>query len=155
MAEKKLNRVYISLGSNLGNREKTIYKSIEMLNLRIGKVVKQARLIETEPIGMSNTNLFINTCVEVHTTLAVDDLLNELKKIELSLGRPSHSKGKYQSRTIDLDIIFYNECVFSTENLTIPHPRYHERYFVLIPLLELNNHLTDPRTKLTIKQLIN
>lgn len=155
MAEKKLNRVYISLGSNLGNREDTIYKSIEQLNLQVGKVVKQANLIETEPVEMKNAELFINTCVELLTSLTVEELLNELKQIEINLGRSSQSKGKNESRTIDLDILFYNNLVYSTENLSIPHPRYHKRDFVLIPLLELNNNLADPRTKLTLKQLIN
>lgn len=155
MAEKKLNRVYISLGSNLGNREDTIYKSIEQLNLHVGKVVKQANLIETEPVEMKNAELFINTCVELLTSLTVEELLNELKQIEINLGRSSQSKGNNESRTIDLDILFYNNLVYSTENLSIPHPRYHKRDFVLIPLLELNNNLADPRTKLTLKQLIN
>lgn len=155
MEEKQLNCVYISIGSNLGNRESTIYKSIELIDSLIGKVVKQAKLIETEPVDMNDSNLFINTCVEVHTPLVVEELLVELKKIEIKLGRSSKSKGKNESRTIDLDILFYNDIIYSTKNLTIPHSRFKKRDFVLFPLLELNNQLIDPKTKLTIKQLIN
>lgn len=155
MGEKGLNRVFIALGSNLGNREENINKAIEVINSTIGKVIKQAKNIETEPVDMSNSNLFINTCIEVQTSLNVEYLLEELKNIEINLGRPANSKGKNESRTIDLDIIFYNQIVYSSENLTIPHPNYHKRDFVLVPMLELDNQFIDPKTKITLKQLIN
>jgi 2-amino-4-hydroxy-6-hydroxymethyldihydropteridine diphosphokinase len=155
VGEKGLNRVFIALGSNLGNREENINKAIEVINSTIGKVIKQAKNIETEPVDMSNSNLFINTCIEVQTSLNVEYLLEELKNIEINLGRPSNSKGKNESRTIDLDIIFYNQIIYSSENLSIPHPNYHKRDFVLLPMLELDNHFIDPKTKITLKQLIN
>jgi 2-amino-4-hydroxy-6-hydroxymethyldihydropteridine diphosphokinase len=155
VGEKGLNRVFIALGSNLGNREENINKAIEVINSTIGKVIKQAKNIETEPVDMSNSNLFINTCIEVQTSLNVEYLLEELKNIEINLGRPANSKGKNESRTIDLDIIFYNQIVYSSENLTIPHPNYHKRDFVLVPMLELDNQFIDPKTKITLKQLIN
>lgn len=155
MGEKGLNRVFIALGSNLGNREENINKAIEVINSTVGKVIKQAKNIETEPVDMSNSNLFINTCIEVQTSLNVEYLLEELKNIEINLGRPANSKGKNESRTIDLDIIFYNQIVYYSENLTIPHPNYHKRDFVLVPMLELDNQFIDPKTKITLKQLIN
>lgn len=155
MGEKGLNRVFIALGSNLGNREENINKAIEVINSTIGKVIKQAKNIETEPVDMSNSNLFINTCIEVQTSLNVEYLLEELKNIEINLGRPANSKGKNESRTIDLDIIFYNQIVYYSENLTIPHLNYHKRDFVLVPMLELDNQFIDPKTKITLKQLIN
>ena len=155
MGEKGLNLAFIALGSNLGNREGNINKAIELINSTIGKVIKQAKNIETEPVDMYNANLFMNTCIEVQTSLNVEYLLEELKKIEINLGRPANSKGKNESRTIDLDIIFYNQIVYSSENLTIPHPNYHKRDFVLVPMLELDNQFIDPKTKITLKQLIN
>lgn len=155
MGEKGLNLAFIALGSNLGNREENINKAIELINSTIGKVIKQAKNIETEPVDMYNANLFMNTCIEVQTSLNVEYLLEELKKIEINLGRPANSKGKNESRTIDLDIIFYNQIVYSSENLTIPHPNYHKRDFVLVPMLELDNQFIDPKTKITLKQLIN
>jgi 2-amino-4-hydroxy-6-hydroxymethyldihydropteridine diphosphokinase len=155
VGEKGLNRVFIALGSNLGNREENINKAIEVINSTIGKVIKQAKNIETEPVDMSNSNLFINTCIEVQTSLNVEYLLEELKNIEINLGRPANSKGKNESRTIDLDIIFYNQIVYYSENLTIPHLNYHKRDFVLVPMLELDNQFIDPKTKITLKQLIN
>ena len=155
MGEKGLNLAFIALGSNLGNREGNINKAIELINSTIGKVIKQAKNIETEPVDMYNANLFMNTCIEVQTSLNVEYMLDELKKIEINLGRPANSKGKNESRTIDLDIIFYNQIVYSSENLTIPHPNYHKRDFVLVPMLELDNQFIDPKTKITLKQLIN
>lgn len=155
MGEKGLNLAFIALGSNLGNREENINKAIELINSTIGKVIKQAKNIETEPVDMYNANLFMNTCIEVQTSLNVEYMLDELKKIEINLGRPANSKGKNESRTIDLDIIFYNQIVYSSENLTIPHPNYHKRDFVLVPMLELDNQFIDPKTKITLKQLIN
>ena len=155
MGEKGLNLAFIALGSNLGNREENINKAIELINSTIGKVIKQAKNIETEPVDMYNANLFMNTCIEVQTSLNVEYLLEELKNIEINLGRPSNSKGKNESRTIDLDIIFYNQIIYSSENLTIPHPNYHKRDFVLVPMLELDNQFIDPKTKITLKQLIN
>ena len=155
MGEKGLNLAFIALGSNLGNRDENINKAIELINSTIGKVIKQAKNIETEPVDMYNANLFMNTCIEVQTSLNVEYMLDELKKIEINLGRPANSKGKNESRTIDLDIIFYNQIVYSSENLTIPHPNYHKRDFVLVPMLELDNQFIDPKTKITLKQLIN
>ena len=155
MGEKGLNLAFIALGSNLGNREENINKAIELINSTIGKVIKQAKNIETEPVDMYNANLFMNTCIEVQTSLNVEYMLDELKKIEINLGRPANSKGKNESRTIDLDIIFYNQIVYSSENLTIPHPNYHKRDFVLVPILELDNQFIDPKTKITLTQLIN
>jgi 2-amino-4-hydroxy-6-hydroxymethyldihydropteridine diphosphokinase len=155
VGEKGLNLAFIALGSNLGNREENINKAIELINSTIGKVIKQAKNIETEPVDMYNANLFMNTCIEVQTSLNVEYLLEELKKIEIKLGRSANSKGKNESRTIDLDIIFYNQIVYSSENLTIPHPNYHKRDFVLVPMLELDNQFIDPKTKITLKQLIN
>jgi 2-amino-4-hydroxy-6-hydroxymethyldihydropteridine diphosphokinase len=155
VGEKGLNLAFIALGANLGNREENIIKAIELINSTIGKVIKQAKNIETEPVDMYNANLFMNTCIEVQTSLNVEYLLEELKKIEINLGRSANSKGKNESRTIDLDIIFYNQIVYSSENLTIPHPNYHKRDFVLVPMLELDNQFIDPKTKITLKQLIN
>ena len=79
MGEKGLNLAFIALGANLGNREENIIKAIELINSTIGKVIKQAKNIETEPVDMYNANLFMNTCIEVQTSLNVEYLLEELK----------------------------------------------------------------------------
>ena len=155
MAKEEINRVYISLGSNLGERKENLNKAIDLLNSRVGKVTNQSNYINTKPVDMKNADDFINACIEIQTSYNPLELLSQLKKIEIELGRQSNSKGKNESRTIDLDIIFFNQLIFNSEELKIPHPRYHLREFVLHPLSELNHKISDPCLKLTLKQLIN
>ncbi|MBM3452457.1 MAG: 2-amino-4-hydroxy-6-hydroxymethyldihydropteridine diphosphokinase [Bacteroidetes bacterium] len=138
MDKEKLNLVYISLGSNLGDKKDNLDKAINMLHLRIGKVTKQSTYITTKPEDMQNAGDFLNACVEIYTIFNPEELLNQLKKIEFEFGRDPSSKGKYESRIIDLDIIFFNQLIYESNKLKIPHPKYHLREFVLIPLREIN-----------------
>jgi 2-amino-4-hydroxy-6-hydroxymethyldihydropteridine diphosphokinase len=155
VGREEINIAYIALGSNLGDKKSHLDKAIQILNSTIGNVIKQADYIETEPIDMLSKDLFLNTCIELKTPLSAIKLLVELKKIEENFGRNPSSKGKNESRTLDLDIIFFNQLIYSSIDLTIPHPRYHVRDFVLYPLKQINEHFVDPCLKLTIKQLIN
>ena len=155
MGREEINTAYIAIGSNLGDKKSHLDNAIQLLNSTIGNVTKQADYIETEPIGMLSKDLFLNTCIELKTPLSAKELLDELKKIELDFGRKPSSKGKNESRILDLDIIFFNQSIYSSIDLTIPHPRYHSRNFVLYPLKQINEHFIDPSLKLTLKQLIN
>jgi 2-amino-4-hydroxy-6-hydroxymethyldihydropteridine diphosphokinase len=155
VGKEELNCVYISMGSNLGDKKDNLDKAINLLNSKVGKVAKQSTYIVTKAVGMQNADDFLNACIELHTSLKPLELLSQLKEIEIELGRQSNSKGKYESRTIDLDIIFFNQLIFSSKELTIPHPKYHLRDFVLIPLLEINSNIIDPLIHLKLKQLIN
>jgi 2-amino-4-hydroxy-6-hydroxymethyldihydropteridine diphosphokinase len=155
VGREEINIAYIALGSNLGDKKSHLDNAIQILNSTIGNVIKQADYIETEPIDMLSKDLFLNTCIELKTPLSAIKLLVELKKIEENFGRNPSSKGKNESRTLDLDIIFFNQLIYSSIDLTIPHPRYHVRDFVLYPLKQINEHFVDPCLKLTIKQLIN
>jgi 2-amino-4-hydroxy-6-hydroxymethyldihydropteridine diphosphokinase len=155
VGREEINVAYIALGSNIGDKKAHLDNAISILNTTIGKVTKQARYIETEPVEMKTKDLFLNTCIEFETALSEKELLIALKKIEEQLGRSARSKGQYESRTIDLDIIFFKQLTLQSIELTIPHPRYHLREFVLNPLHELNPNLLDPCIKLTLKQLIN
>lgn len=155
MEKEKINLVYLSLGSNLGDKKKNLNKAIDLLNLRVGKITKHSSYITTKAVDMLDADDFVNACVELCTPLKPEELLNQLKKIEIELGRDSNSKGKNESRTIDLDIIFFNQLIYQSEELIIPHPRYHKREFVLIPLIEIAPNSYDPLLKLTLKQLIN
>jgi 2-amino-4-hydroxy-6-hydroxymethyldihydropteridine diphosphokinase len=155
VGREEINVAYIALGSNIGDRKAHLDKAISVLNATIGKVTKQARYIETEPVEMQTKDLFLNTCIEFETALSAKELLMALKKIEEQLGRSSCSKGQYESRTIDLDIIFFNQVAFQSTELTIPHPRYHVRDFVIYPLMEINDRIIDPKSMLSLKQLIN
>lgn len=143
------------MGSNLGDKKNNLDKAIQLLNSRVGKITKQSKYIITKPVDIQNADDFLNACVEINTVLKPEELLIQLKKIEIELGRNIHSKGKNESRTIDLDIIFFNRLNYESKELKIPHSKYHLREFVLIPLSELDSNLFDPNLKLTLKQLIN
>lgn len=133
-----MHTVYLSLGSNLGDREATMRRAIGLLNERAGSVDRQSSFIETEPWGFESTNKFLNMCVRLLTTLSPEQLLMATKQIERELGRTQKSvNGKYHDRPIDIDILMYDDLQLSTPNLTLPHPHMQEREFVMIPLREI------------------
>lgn len=130
------NRVVIAFGSNLGEREQNISKAIELLNKNCGSVVQVSSYYENPAAGFESTQLFLNGCLLLLTALMPKELLITLKDIEQQLGRVKTKEG-YEDRLIDLDIIFYENQVINDPILQIPHPKYHERDFVLKPLAEL------------------
>jgi 2-amino-4-hydroxy-6-hydroxymethyldihydropteridine diphosphokinase len=145
--------VYLALGSNSGNREEHILNAITLLNVRVGKFIIKAGNFENEAQGFESDTLFLNTCVQIQTKLSPTNLLAEIKRIEKDLGRLPKKNEKYESRSIDIDIILYSDTVISTEELTIPHLHFRSRDFVLVPLTEIAPNVIDPLTNLTIQQL--
>lgn len=143
--EKELNKVVLSLGSNIGKREQNIALAYEYLEKYIGKIVKSSSFYENPSQGFDSNNDFINSCIAIETIDQCREVLNKIHWIEKSMGR-KRSKEGYEDRIIDIDIIFYNTQIVDEYGLKVPHPKYHERDFVLIPLKELN-FLTDPRQK--------
>jgi len=133
---------YIGLGSNLGNRQANINKAIEYLksNSQI-KIEKISSIIETEPQGGPPQGKFLNAVVKIKTSLAPQDLLRFLQDIEAKLGRTRLIRNG--PRTIDLDILLYDNKVIDEPNLEVPHPRMFERDFVLKPLLEIEPDIFD------------
>lgn len=133
-----MHTVYLSLGSNLGDREATMRRAIGLLNERAGSVDRQSSFIETEPWGFESTNKFLNMCVRLLTALSPEQLLMATKQIERELGRTQKSvNGKYHDRPIDIDILMYDDLQLSTPDLTLPHPHMQERDFVMVPLREI------------------
>ena len=130
--------VYLSLGSNLGDRHATMRRAIDMLNAEAGTVDRQSSLLETEPWGFESANKFLNMCVRLLTTLTPEQLLLKTQDIEKRLGRTVKSvDGKYHDRPIYIDMLMYDDVNISTPTLTLPHPHMHERDFVMIPLREI------------------
>lgn len=133
-----MHTVYLSLGSNLGDRKATMRRAIGLLNERAGSVDRQSSFIETEPWGFESTNKFLNMCVRLLTTLSPEQLLMATKQIERELGRTQKSvNGKYHDRPIDIDILMYDDLQLSTPDLMLPHPHMQEREFVMKPLREI------------------
>jgi 2-amino-4-hydroxy-6-hydroxymethyldihydropteridine diphosphokinase len=127
-------RAFIGLGSNLGEREATIRGAVGEL-ASLGDVVAVSPIYETEPVGFRDQPDFLNAAVELETDLEPVDLLEGLLSIERALGRKRTFPNA--PRTIDLDLLLYGDQVISTPELTLPHPRLHERAFVLVPLAKL------------------
>ncbi len=148
-----MNSVIFSLGSNQGNKSNYLEKALEEIELRIGKISKKSFIYETEPLGFESTDSFLNACIEVKTILNPNEILAITQQIEIENGRSVKSLSGYTSRTLDIDIIFFNSLVLESETIQIPHPRYSERLFVLIPLCDIAAELKDPTNALTIKQL--
>ena len=130
--------LYLSLGSNLGDRAENLRRAIALIGERVGAVQRVSSFIETEPWGFESKNRFLNAAVMVLTTLSPEECLKATQQIERELGRKSKSRnGNYHDRPIDIDLLLYGDLKLSTPKLTIPHPRMHERDFVMIPLREI------------------
>ena len=133
--------IYLALGSNLGNRENNLKAAIDALTPEV-TVLAKSPVYETLPWGVIDQSLFLNMVLKGETHLAPLALLIHLKDLETKLGRlPSI---RYGPRLIDMDILFYDDLVLDTSELTIPHPRLHERAFVLVPLADLAPDLVHP-----------
>ena len=132
------HRVYLSLGTNLGNRRGNIREAIERIGEQVGVVTRQSALYETKPWGFSSPNDFINACVLVETGLAPRQLLEATQRIEKEMGRTLKSvDGSYHDRIIDIDILTYDDWKVDEPDLKIPHPLMEEREFVMVPLREI------------------
>jgi 2-amino-4-hydroxy-6-hydroxymethyldihydropteridine diphosphokinase len=139
-----LTRAFVGLGSNLGDRERSLRTALELLDERPGiRVRRVSSFRETAPVGYLDQPDFLNAAAELETTLAARALLAELLAVERSLGRRRDGP-RFGPRTIDLDLLLYADAVIDEPGLTVPHPRLHERRFALEPLLELDPHLVVP-----------
>jgi 2-amino-4-hydroxy-6-hydroxymethyldihydropteridine diphosphokinase len=149
----KAKQVYISLGSNLGDKLQFLKNAIEQISIRLGKVVKESKIYEAAAWGHTKQPDFYNQVIEIETELSPMQLLQGCLEIEKSLGRERSIL--WGERTIDLDILLYDGRSVQLENLRIPHPYLHLRNFVLVPLCEIAPDLIHPTMELSIKQLLD
>lgn len=155
-SDRKPVKVYLSLGSNLGNRTAMLRAAEAVIEGFIGPITAKSDDFETDPVGFESENKFINNVVEVITTLTPTRLLLETRRVEKNLGRPRKSiNGVYEDRPIDVDILYYGNEQISTDVLTIPHPRIAERMFVLEPLAQIAPDFVNPASGLTTTQMID
>ncbi|MCY6370803.1 2-amino-4-hydroxy-6-hydroxymethyldihydropteridine diphosphokinase [Clostridium ganghwense] len=151
--DRSWHKAYIGVGSNLGNKEENIKGAIERINLSgLTKVIKVADMYETKPVGYIEQDDFLNTVLEIKTLLDPRELINILLGVEKDLKRERIIK--WGPRTIDLDILLYDDIVTNFEEAIIPHPRMHERMFVLKPLSDLAPYLMHPVLNKRIYQLV-
>ncbi len=143
---------YIGLGSNLGDRKVNIDNAVKMLDEDENiHSVRLSDVIETEPLGMADQPMYLNTVAEIKTSLDAKDLLDKLMDIETALGRKR--RGKWSSRTIDMDLLLFGDEIIESLDLTVPHPQMHLRSFVLKGLCQLNNELFHPVLKEWVGEL--
>ena len=146
--------VYLSLGSNMGDRESLLELAIKKINEQIGEVSKVSAKYETEPWGFVSANKFINMAIEVQSSLSPSEISKRVHQIEYDLGRRRDPRSTgYQDRVIDIDILMIDDIVSDEEYLILPHPRMHQREFVLKPLCEIAPNVVHPTLKVTIKDI--
>ena len=145
---------YIGFGSNLGDKISQCEKAIsEILITDCHKLLAKSSLYKTQPIGYTSQDWFINGVIKIETNLEAPDLLRTLKTIEFQLGRTETFR--WGPRTIDLDILFFDDIEIHTKELQIPHPLIQNRQFVLIPLAEIDPALVHPVLEKTVQELLN
>jgi 2-amino-4-hydroxy-6-hydroxymethyldihydropteridine diphosphokinase len=145
--------VYLSLGSNIGDREHMLQSALDRLHAPDLMIKRISSVYETEPVDFKQQRSFLNLVAEVETELLPMMLLSRLQKIELQLGRKRTSPPK-GPRTIDIDILLYGASRIHSARLEIPHPRMHERRFVLAPIVELAPDLRHPELHRTMRELL-
>lgn len=149
---RKWHRVYLSLGSNIGDKRKNLLEAIRKIGeLENTEVVKSSTILETEPFGYLEQDNFLNACLEVKTLMTAQEFLKEILQIELDMGRVREIK--WGPRIIDIDILFYDKEIIEEDNLAVPHPWICEREFVLDPLSEIAPNYIHPLEKKTITML--
>ncbi len=139
-----MNKVLLLIGGNEGDRVKNILHTNELISKYIGNIIKTSSMYESEPWGFNHQQNFINQVIEVSTNLSPNEVLKEGLLIEKKLGRKPKKKLGYEGRTMDVDILFYDNSILNENQLIIPHPKLHERKFTLLPLKEKWNDLIHP-----------
>ena len=133
------HKVYLGLGSNLGDCRKNLERAIRLIDDRVGQVIRQSSFIETEPWGFESPNKFMNAVILCETTKTPREVLKLTQQIERDMGRRKKSvAGGYADRPIDIDILLYDDLNVDEPDLKIPHPLMHERDFVMIPFNEIS-----------------
>lgn len=145
-----MNQAYIGLGSNLGNTEDNLNLAIQKIRDTLGKVEKVSTFYSSQPWGFESESTFLNAVVKIKTICNPIELLKELQTIEQEMGRVK-TKAGYEDRIIDLDILYFNEEVCVSSELSLPHPHIKSRDFVYLPLLEIEPEIICPISKKPLK----
>jgi len=149
---ERMNEVFILLGGNLEDKSKIFKETRKLIGIRIGLVTKQSSVYVTEPWGF-DSELFWNQALIAKTTLNPHEILLQTQLIEKLMGRVKKSD-HYEARVMDIDLLFYNDLVLNTPDLTLPHPKMGDRKFVLIPLNEIAPNKCHPVSGLKVKEML-
>jgi 2-amino-4-hydroxy-6-hydroxymethyldihydropteridine diphosphokinase len=149
-----MNFAYLLLGSNLDDRLAALQRAKGEISSVIGKITRESSVYESEPWGFESEQKFLNQVVMIETDYRPGQILEEILKIENKLGRFRAVDQGYTSRSIDIDILFFNDEIISEDTLTIPHPKIPERMFTLLPLSELDRSMIHPGVRKSISDLM-
>lgn len=147
-------KVYLLLGSNLGNRLDFLKAAKSSIETNLGLVFNSSSIFESDAWGFESANKFLNQVLFLSTSKPPEFVLKKIKEIELQLGRERRSN-TYESRTIDIDILFYNDLIVEKDDLIIPHPRMQDRRFTLLPLNEIAGKFIHPKLGKSVKELLD
>jgi len=142
---------YLLLGTNLGDRKANLTNACNKIRNRVGTITKFSKLYETSAWGKTDQPNFLNQAILVETELLPHDLLKTILEIETEMGRTRAEK--WEARTIDIDILLFNDAIINLPDLIIPHPHLHERNFALIPLMDIAAEVNHPILNITIEEL--
>ncbi|WP_439151918.1 2-amino-4-hydroxy-6-hydroxymethyldihydropteridine diphosphokinase [Winogradskyella sp.] len=148
----KAKKVYIALGSNKGNKLQNLQSAIDLIFAKIGTIQKISKVYETPALGFDGDD-FLNACIKVETDFKPKKLMSQLQIIEKTLGRKKSTSKRYESREIDLDILFYEGEIIDEKDIVIPHPEMHKRKFVLRPLYDIAKDIEHPKLNKTVSDL--
>lgn len=147
--------IFIGLGSNEGDSFQILSDAYLDLKKNVGYLIAISSIYETEPWGFASKNTFLNAVLKFETNHTPEEIMNILQYLETKAGRKKNNSENYADRTLDLDLLYYDDLIFEKEELTVPHPRISERLFVLNPMVEIDAEWIDVRHKKSVKQLLN
>ena len=148
-----MHKVFLGIGGNIGNKQSNFQKVLKIIETELGAIIKKSSVYETPPWGFSSEENFWNQVILIETKLSPQKLLKSIHYIENDFGRNREGKG-YNSREMDIDILYFDDIYLEEENLIIPHPKMHLRKFVLVPLNEIAPGLKHPLLRFTSLQML-
>ena len=148
-----MHHVFLGIGGNIGNKPANFRKVHQIIGSQIGEISEKSSVYESPPWGFQADDNFWNQVLKLDTMLTPTEILSEINKMESSFNRNRHSE-RYSSREMDVDILYYDDIFIETDDLIIPHPRLHQRLFVLVPLTEIAPGFKHPLLRMTSKKLL-
>nr|WP_319272575.1 2-amino-4-hydroxy-6-hydroxymethyldihydropteridine diphosphokinase [uncultured Draconibacterium sp.] len=148
-----MNKVFLGIGGNIGDKHKNFIHVLNLIELKLGKIIQKSSVYETPPWGFQSNDVFWNQVVVIDTILEAEELLWHIHEVEEEFGRKRGNE-RYSSREMDIDILYFNDEFMESKDLVIPHSRIHERRFVLVPLVELAPDMKHPLRRLTSIEML-